>query len=130
VHIFHLFSVILILRNSEIIIFVIKQILIIIFEIKFVYFWWVLIQILCLVHLRFSTWRNIWFWWASNSSWTFSSLIWMSWNSATRCWYTGRDCGCWSMIWNIHLISMLVQFVSLNFVMLFRIFRSLMEWPT
>jgi hypothetical protein len=57
-------------------------------------------------------------------------LFWNCWNSATRMWYTGWDSSSWSMIWSIHLISMLIQFISLNFVILFRIFRSLMEWAT
>lgn len=129
-HIFHFLSV-LILRNSKTIIFVIQQILIIIFEIKLVYFWWVLIQILCLVHLRFSSWWNIWLW-TGDSSWAHGSLplLWMSRNSTSRSRYTGRDSRCRPMIWNIHLVSMLVQFIRLNFILLFRIFRSLMKWPT
>jgi hypothetical protein len=35
-------------------------------------------------------------------------LFWNCWNSATRMWYTGWDSGSWSVIWSIHLISMLV----------------------
>ena len=129
-HIFHFLSV-LILRNSETIIFVFHQILIIIFEIKLVYFGWVLIQILCLVHLRFSSWGNIRLW-TGDSSWAHGSLpmLRMSRNSTSRSRYAGGYSRCWSVIWNIHLISMLVQFICLNSILLFGIFRNLMEWPT
>ena len=127
-HILHFFSI-LVLRNSERIIFVIKHVLIVIFEIKFVYFVWIFIQILCLVHLRLSTRWNVWFW-PSDSSGADGSLFWNCWDTATWCGNASWDSGSWSMIWNVHLISVLVQFIGLNSVMLFRIFRSLMKWPT
>ena len=109
--------------------FVIKHVLIVIFEIKFVYFVWIFIQILCLVHLRLSTRWNVWFW-PSDSSGADGSLFWNCWDTATWCGNASWDSGSWSMIWNVHLISVLVQFIGLNSVMLFRIFRSLMKWPT
>ena len=128
-HILHFFSI-LVLWNSERIIFVIKHILIVIFEIEFVYFVGVFIQILCLVHLRLSARWDIWFWSSDSSGADSTSLFWNCWDTAARCGNTSWDSSSWSMIWNVHLISVLVQFIGLNFVMLFRIFRSLMEWPT
>ena len=127
-HILHLFSI-LVLRNSERFIFVIKHILIIIFEIKFVNF--VLIQILCLIQLLFSARLNVRSLTTINSSGADSTCLLRSWwNTAARSRDASGDSGRRSVIWNIHLVSMLIQFIWLKFVMLFRIFRSLMKRPT